>query len=132
MSSRSRSAPTTIATTNINVPGSACDGVGLNQCTQASTRTAPAIPKPAPITIARRNWKISCPAFACPATTALNTTTPSVAPIGSANVPSHISTELTVFDGRMKSSSGPTTVGPETTSTAPSTSATSKERSNSR
>ena len=43
--------------------------------------------------------KISSPAVACPAITALKTTTPSVAPIGSANVPSHFRTELTVLRG---------------------------------
>jgi hypothetical protein len=79
-----------------------------------------------------RNWKISSPAFALPAITALNTTTPRVAPSGSANVPSRIRIELTVPEGRMNLSNGPTTVGPETTSTAPSTSATSQERSKSR
>ena len=132
VSSRSRSAQTTIATTNISVPVTACDWLGLNQRTQARTRTPPRAPNPTPITTARRNSKISFPAVACPAITALKTTTPSVAPIGSANVPSHLRTELTSFEGRMKSSSGPTTVGPETTSTAPSTSETSQERSKSR
>ncbi|MGZ4232378.1 MAG: hypothetical protein ACXVVQ_13255 [Solirubrobacteraceae bacterium] len=44
-------------------------------------------------------------------------------------MPSHLKTRSTFFEGRMNSSSGPTTVGPETTSTAPSTSATSQERS---
>ena len=111
-SSRSRSAPTTATTTNINVPVTACDWVGLNHAAQARIRTAPATPRPTPTPTLRRNWKTSCPAFACPATTALNTTTPSVAPMGSARVPSHFRTRLTFFDGRMKSSSGPTTVGP--------------------
>ena len=95
-SSRSRSAPTTIATTNINVPVTACDSLGLNHAAQARIRAAPATPKPTPTPTLRRNWKISCPAFACPATTALNTTTPSVAPMGSASVPSHFRTRLTV------------------------------------
>ena len=94
-SSRSRSAPTTIATTNINAPVTACDWLGLNHAAQARIRAAPATPKPTPTPTLRRNWKISCPAFACPATTALNTTTPSVAPMGSARVPSHFRTRLT-------------------------------------
>ena len=102
VSSRSRSAQTTIATTNISVPVTACDWLGLNQRAQARTRTPPRAPNPTPITTARRNSKISFPAVACPAITALKTTTPSVAPIGSANVPSHFRTELTSFEGRMK------------------------------
>ena len=55
VSSRSRSAQTTIATTNIKVPVTACDWLGLNQRAQARTRTPPRRPKPAPITTARRN-----------------------------------------------------------------------------
>jgi hypothetical protein len=102
----------TIATTSISVPGTAWDWVGLNQCTQISTNTTPASPNSAPITMLRRNPATPRSTFACAAITALNTTTPTVAPIGSANVPSHFKTELTVFEGLVKSSSGPTTVGP--------------------
>ena len=59
------------------------------------------------------------PPAAC-ALSAVNTTTPSSAPIGSISTPSHLSTERTFSDGRTNSSSGSTTVGPDTTRIAPS------------
>ena len=65
------------------------------------------------------------------AVTALKTIAPRVAPIGSISDPSQVSTRRRRSPGRMKSSSGPTTVGPETTRIAPSISAADCDRSSS-
>ena len=131
-SSRSRSAPTTIATTNINVPVTACDWLGLNHAAQARIRAAPATPKPTPDPDVEEELEDLLPSLRMPGNHGVehDDAERRADRVGQGALP--LQDELTFFDGRMNSSSGPTTVGPETTSTAPSTSATSKDRSNSR
>ena len=122
-SSRSASAATRVATRTINAAATVWPGAARWRRRSSSQRTpaptAPAI-RPMPRLRARSpTWKSRSPS--APALTALKASTPSRAPIGSMSTPSHLSTDRTPSLGRTNASSGSTTVGPETTSTAPST-----------
>lgn len=83
---------------------------------------SPTAPPTRPTAMLRRNWPIWYPrpmSIWCVVATAWNTTAPRMAPIGSVSVPSQISRRRTLSVGRTYWSSGPTTVGPDTTRIMP-------------
>jgi hypothetical protein len=130
-SSRMRSAPTRAAATIMSTAGTACRGTVRCVCCSSHHRIAAATtPTAAPTTTLRsispgRHRRPLDPAE----TTAWKTRTPSRAPNGSTSTPSHMSRERTLRAGRTNDSSGSTTVGPDTTSTAPMSSGTRSPRS---
>ena len=130
-SSRMRSAPTRAAATIMSTAGTAWRGtVRCVSCSRNHRTAAASAPTAAPT---RMLTSISPGRQSCPLdpaeSAAWKTMTPSRAPIGSTSTPSHISSERTRGAGRTNPSSGSTTVGPETTSTAPMSSGTRSPRS---
>jgi hypothetical protein len=84
-----------------------------------STATPTAAPA-APMAMDRRNRASGWPIPPCVlASTAWNTAAARIAPTGSISEPSQDSIRRRRSDGRTKASSGPTTVGPDTTKIAP-------------
>ena len=132
VSSRSRSAPTTIATTNIKVPVTACDWLGLNQCAQARTRTPPCDAEAGPGADGEEKLSDLLAGRRMPGDHRVEDDDAKRCAERVGERPLPLQDRVDRLRGRMKLSSGPTTVGPETTSTAPRTSATSQARSKSR
>ena len=118
--SQAAATPTTHASWAVVASTSSRSSLHRHTHSTATPTTAPA----APMTTDRKN----CPSgWASPplvlASTAWNTTAPRMPPTGSISEPSQDSIRWRRSDGRTKASSGPTTVGPDTTKIAPSISA---------
>ena len=117
VSSRIRSAATTTATTTISVAGTLIRGEVRWTARSRSHSTGAATTATSAPTA--RSSSIEPGRQPFPEPTATKTTTPRRAPIGSTSVPSHFRSARTGPIGRMKASSGSTTVGPDTTRMAP-------------
>src|SRR5215470_15698720 len=118
--SQTAATPTTIASWAVVRSTMSSSSLDRHNHSNPTPTAAPAAPMPRD----SRNWPTG---WATPplvrASTAWNTTAPKMPPIGSISEPSQDSIRWRRSAGRTKASSGPTTVGPDTTKIAPSMSA---------
>ena len=114
--SQAAATPTTHASWAVVASRSSSSSLHRHSHSTATPASAPAAPTPTD----SRNWPTgrAAPPLVL-ASTAWNTAAPKMPPTGSISEPSQDKIRCSRSDGRAKASSGPTTVGPDTTKIAP-------------